>query len=148
MIQPRSTSATSTATAPETLAPTIGTNAPRKTSAASGKANGTWRITSAKPMPTASMKATSTVARTYDPSVDHDAAPASDSDQRALTGNSLTMKRQILRPSRRKKNVANSTSNAPVTISASVAAVATPVAVSDDVLELTQFWTESMAWFT
>ena len=39
-------------------------NAPRKTSAASGNANGTRRITSAIPMPTASMNATRTVART------------------------------------------------------------------------------------
>ena len=36
-----STSATSTATAPDRVAPTIGTNAPRNTSAASGNANGT-----------------------------------------------------------------------------------------------------------
>ena len=121
------------------LAPTIGMNAPRKTSAASGNANGTSRMTSARPMPTASMKATRTVARTYEPSVAQEASPASESDQRALTGNSRTMKRQILRPSRRKKNVANSTSSAPVSTSASVVAVATPVAVSDDVFALTQF---------
>ena len=57
-------SATSTATAPEMLAPTIGMNAPRNTSAASGNANWTPKITSASPMPTASMNATSTVART------------------------------------------------------------------------------------
>ena len=62
--QPWSTKATSTATAPDTVAPTIGMNAPRNTSAASGNGNGTSRITRASPMPTASMKATSTVART------------------------------------------------------------------------------------
>ena len=46
-------------------APTIGMNAPRKTSAASGNANGTSQDRPAQmPMPTASMKATSTVART------------------------------------------------------------------------------------
>ena len=61
---PLSTSATSTATAPERVAPTIGMNAPRKTSAASGNANGTSKMTRKTPMPTASMKATSTVART------------------------------------------------------------------------------------
>src|SRR6266508_3532880 len=38
---PRVTSATSTATEPEIVDPTIGTNAPRKTSAASGNASGT-----------------------------------------------------------------------------------------------------------
>ncbi len=61
---PLSTSATSTATPPERVAPTIGMNAPRKTRAARGKANGMSKMTRKMPMPTASMKATSTVART------------------------------------------------------------------------------------
>jgi hypothetical protein len=58
------------------------------------------------------------------------------------------MKRQILRPSRRKKNVENSTSSVPVSNSNRVAAVATPVAVSDDVFELIQLCPESIAWLT
>ena len=47
------------------------------------------------------------------------------------------MNRQILRPSRRKKNVEKITSSTPVTSSASVAAVDSPVEVSVDVFELT-----------
>ena len=58
------TSATRTATTPVTKAPTIGTNAPRKTRTAIGTASGTCRIAAETPMPMASTAATITVART------------------------------------------------------------------------------------
>ncbi len=61
---PLTTSATSTATAPLMVAPTTGMNAPRKTRAASGSAVGTPKANRPMPMPTASTKATRTVART------------------------------------------------------------------------------------
>ena len=63
--QPSATSATSTATKPETKAPTSGMNAPRNTSAASAGASGTPRIRATISTPMASTRATSTVARTY-----------------------------------------------------------------------------------
>ena len=64
VIGPWATSAMSTATPPAITAPTMGTNAPRKTSAASGTANGTASTASPIPMATASTTATTAVART------------------------------------------------------------------------------------
>ena len=58
------------------------------------------------------------------------------------------MNRQIFRPSRRKKNVENSTSSMPVTTSNRVAAVAMPVEVSDAVFALIQSCALSIAWLT
>ena len=66
MTGPWATSATRTATAPDSVAPMTGMNAPRNTRAASGSASGMRRTTSPMPMPTASTNATSTVARTYE----------------------------------------------------------------------------------
>ena len=74
-------------------------------------------------MPTASMKATSTVARTYAVSVRHDCSPAFAIGARAARGSRLTRKRQIFAPSRRKKNVVNSTRNVEARMSNAVVAV-------------------------
>ena len=64
LTQPSATSATSTATKPETNAPTIGTKAPMNTSAASAGATGTPRISAPIRTPIASDRATRIVART------------------------------------------------------------------------------------
>src|SRR4051812_43447486 len=140
LIQPTETSATRTATVPDTVAPTIGMNAPRKTSAASGNASGTPSATSASPMPTASMNATRTVARTYDTRVVQDASPAAPTGATAPLGSSDTMKPQIRRPSRSRKNVANSTRRAEANTSSAVAAVVTAPLVS------ASRWVSSQTW--
>ena len=64
VIGPWSTRATSTAMLPATVAPIIGTNAPRKTSTPIANTKGTSRIAAPIMMPTASTAATITVART------------------------------------------------------------------------------------
>ncbi len=63
-IGPWSTSATSTATVPDRNAPIIGMNAPMKTSTPIAMTNGTFKMAAPSMMPSASVKATSTVART------------------------------------------------------------------------------------
>ncbi len=68
---PLETSATSTAIAPTTKAPTIGTKPPKKVSTASGTASGTPTISSAAPMNTASMNETSAWVRMKPPRVAH-----------------------------------------------------------------------------
>ena len=60
---PPLTSATSTATTPETTAPRVGTNAPKKISAARGTGSGTPISQSPRPAVTASAAATRIVAR-------------------------------------------------------------------------------------
>ena len=60
---PSATRASSTATVPDTAAPTTGMNAPKKTSSAMPDANGTPRMAAPMPMPAASTAATTSVAR-------------------------------------------------------------------------------------
>ena len=60
---PSATRASSTATVPDTAAPTTGMNAPKKTSSAMPEANGTPRMAAPMPMPAASTAATTSVAR-------------------------------------------------------------------------------------
>ena len=57
-VSPSETSATSTASAPTTMAPTMGTNPPKKVRIASGMASGTPTITRAMPISTASIALT------------------------------------------------------------------------------------------
>ena len=120
---PRATRATRIATVPDRVAPMIGMNAPRNTSAANGNANGTRSTTRPMPIPVASMNATRTVARTYATRVCHDCSPALPSGSRPAAGSRLTRNRQIRRPSRRKKNVVNSTRNSEASTSMAVPAV-------------------------
>ena len=61
---PWATSATSTATMPDSSAPMIGMNAPRKTSTPIANVNGTPSTQAPNAMPNASVSATITVART------------------------------------------------------------------------------------
>ncbi len=68
--QPLATSATSTATAPMVMAPTMGAKAATKVSTASGPASGTPTITRPRPMSTASMRPTSAWVRMKLPRVD------------------------------------------------------------------------------
>ena len=135
--EPWSTSATSTATAPDSVAPTIGMKAPRKTSAASGERErhpeDHQGDADADRVDERHQHGRPHVVRPASPTTPD---PASSIRQRASSGNSRTMNRQILRPSRRKKNVAKSTSSAPVSTSNTVAAVASARLVSDDVLSL------------
>src|SRR5699024_7292199 len=87
---PCETSATMTATSPETKAPTIGTNPPRKTNAAIANSNGTPSSQAPKPIPTASTRATSTVARINDVNEFHAVMPDVYAFSRASLGNSAT----------------------------------------------------------
>ena len=99
---------------PDTNAPTIGTNAPRNTSMPIANTSGTPSRYAANAMPIASVSATSTVARTKAVSEIHATWPEPWTASRALRGTRPTMNRQMRSPSYRKKNVENSTMNAPV----------------------------------
>ena len=112
---PWSTRATSTATAPATVAPTSGTKAPRKTSTPMASTNGTPSTAAQIEMPRASTRATITVARTNWVSETHATRPEPSTCSRASRGASRTSQPQIRRPSERKKNVANSAMNSPAT---------------------------------
>ena len=100
---PWSTRATSTATVPATNAPTIGTNAPRKTSTPIASTNCTWRIEAAIITPTASVIATITVARMNWVSEIQATRPELSTRARAARGESRTNHAQIRSPSARKK---------------------------------------------
>ena len=112
---PCATSATSTATVPETNAPIIGTKAPRKTSTPIAPTKGTPRTAAPIMMPIASVAATSTVARTNWVSDCHATRPEESARRRPARGNRRTSQAQILAPSARKKYVENSTMNRPAT---------------------------------
>ena len=92
---PTATSATSTATVPETKAPTRGTNAPMKTSTPMALTNGTPRTTAPSMMPAASVAATSTVARTNWVSEAHATRPEESAWRRAARGKIRTSQAQI-----------------------------------------------------
>jgi hypothetical protein len=113
VIGPSSTSATSTATVPATVAPTIGTNAPRKTSTPMASENGTLRAAAPMAMKTASVAATITVARTNWVSEIQATRPELSTRARAARGESRTSQAQIRLPSARKKNVENRTMKKP-----------------------------------
>ena len=100
---PCATSATSTATVPETNAPIIGTNAPMNTSTPIANTRGTPRIAAMIITPIASVPATSTVARTNWVSERHPTRPDESTRSRAARGNSRTNQVQISGPSARKK---------------------------------------------
>ena len=95
---PCATSATSTATAPETVAPIIGTNAPRKTSTPIAPTNGTPSTAAPIMMPIASTAATSTVARTNWVSDSHATRPEESACSRPARGNSRTSQAQMTGP--------------------------------------------------
>ena len=100
---PWATSATSTATMPETIAPIIGTNAPRNTSTPMALTNGTPRTAAPIMMPIASVAATSTVARTNWVSERQATRPDESAWRRPARGNSRTIQAQMRAPSARKK---------------------------------------------
>ena len=110
---PWSTSATSTATAPATVAPTIGTNAPRKTSTPMASENGTLSTAAPTPIRMASVAATITVARTNWVSEIQATRPELSTRSRAARGDSRTTQAQIRLPSERKKYVENRTMKKP-----------------------------------
>jgi hypothetical protein len=110
---PWSTNATSTATVPATKAPTMGTNAPRKTSTPIANTNCTCRIDAAIITPTASVTATITVARTNWVSEIQATRPELSTRDRAARGAIRTTQAQMRSPSARKKYVENSTRNSP-----------------------------------
>lgn len=93
------TSATTTASAPETTAPTSGMKAKRKMKTASGTAIGTSRNQSPRPMKIASMSATITVPRTYAVRVRQARGPAPAMPGRACAGTRLRVQRQMRLPS-------------------------------------------------
>ena len=88
---------------PATVAPTIGTKAPRKTSTPMASTNGTPRIAATIMMPIASVSATSTVARTNWVSEIQATRPEQSTRSRAARGASRTSQAQIRSPSARKK---------------------------------------------
>ena len=98
---------------PATVAPTIGTNAPRKTSTPMASTNGTPRIAATIMMPIASTSATMTVARTNWVSETQATRPELSTRARAARGSSRTIQAQIRSPSARKKYVENSTMKKP-----------------------------------
>ena len=100
---PWATSATRTATVPETKAPIIGTNAPRNTSTPIAPMNGTPSTAAPIMMPIASVPATSTVARTNWVSDCQATRPEESAFRRPARGNSRTSQAQIFGPSARKK---------------------------------------------
>ena len=100
---PWSTSATRIATVPATVAPIIGTNAPRKTSTPRATTKGTPSQKATAMMPIASASATSTVARTNWVSDTHATRPEASTRSRAARGASRTSQDQIRSPSARKK---------------------------------------------
>ncbi len=91
--------ATTTATKPVTVAPTIGTKAPKNTRTPSGIASGTPMTATASPMKNPSTKAMRTVPRTYPVSTTHDRVPASRAPGWARSGSSETSHAQIRGPS-------------------------------------------------
>ena len=103
VIGPWSTSATSTATVPASVAPTIGTNAPRNTSTPMASTNGTPRTAATIMMPIASTAATRTVARTNWVRLRQATRPLLSTRSRAARGASRTSQAQIRSPSARKK---------------------------------------------
>ena len=100
---PWSTSATRIATLPATVAPIIGTKAPRKTSTPMATTKGTSRNQATAMMPIASAIATSTVARTNCVSETHATRPEASTRSRAARGASRTSQDQMRSPSARKK---------------------------------------------
>ncbi|GMA86144.1 hypothetical protein GCM10025868_13940 [Angustibacter aerolatus] len=93
----------STATDPEISAPMTGMKAPMKTSTPSGTASGTPSSAAPRPMPTASVKATTMVARTNAVSVTQPCRMASSKGTWAGFGSSRTRNAQIWSPWARKK---------------------------------------------
>ena len=100
---PWSTSATRTATVPATVAPMIGTKAPRKTSTPMASENGTPMIAAPAPIRMPSVAATITVARTNWVSEIQATRPELSTRSRAARGESRTTQAQIRLPSARKK---------------------------------------------
>ena len=100
---PWSTSATSTATEPDSSAPIIGMKAPMKTSTPIAKTNGTWSTAATIITPTASVNATSTVARTNAVSDVQAIRPEESARSREARGKIRTTQDQIRLPSARKK---------------------------------------------
>ena len=91
------------ATVPAMVAPTIGTNAPRKTSTPIASTNGTCRMPATTMIPSASTAATITVARTNWVSEIHATRPELSTCCRAARGASRTSQAQMRSPSARKK---------------------------------------------
>ena len=88
---------------PAIVAPTIGTNAPRKTSTPIASTNGTPRTAATIMMPIASTAATITVARTNWVSEIQATRPELSTCSRAARGAIRTIQAQIRSPSARKK---------------------------------------------
>ena len=97
--QPWVTRASTTATAPATVAPTIGMNAPRKTRAPIAAAKGTRNSNATTVMPTASTSATMIVARVNATSCPQATYPLEATFSRATRGNSRTTHAQMRSPS-------------------------------------------------
>ncbi len=135
---PCETSATSTATEPDTVAPTRGMKAPRKTSRPIAATNGSRRMSATIMIPSASVSATITVARTNLVSDCQAMRPEESTSARESRGKTRTTQDQIRSPSARKKYVAKSTMKKPATSSPSLAPtpVATPAMLEE--LEVTR----------
>jgi len=112
-IGPLATSATSTATEPESRAPISGMNAPMKTSTPMASTNGTPSTAATTMMPRASVKATSTVARTNAVREVQATRPEESTCTREARGKIRTSQVQMRLPSARKKYVENSTMKKP-----------------------------------
>ncbi len=116
MTGPCATRATSTATEPDSSAPIIGMNAPMKTSTPIAKTNGTFKMAATIITPTASVNATSTVARTNAVSDVQAIRPDESARAREARGKIRTTQDQIRSPSARKKYVANRMMKKPATM--------------------------------
>ncbi len=92
---PCATSATSTATVPDMNAPTRGMNAPRNTSTPIALTRGTLRMNATIMIPSASVPATRTVARTNCVNDTHATRPEESARERAARGKIRTTQAQI-----------------------------------------------------
>ena len=99
LTKPFETSATSTATAPEAIAPTTGTKEVRNTSRVMGMTSGTPRKAAPMPMPMASTAATRICTRTYWTSVVQPRCEAPVATGRAGIGSSFITQRKMFSPS-------------------------------------------------
>ncbi len=99
LTRPLETNATSTATAPEAIAPTTGTNEVRKTSTVMGMTRGIPRNAAPMPMPIASTAATRIWTRTYCTSVVHPFKAAPVATGRAGTGSRFITHLKMFCPS-------------------------------------------------
>ena len=144
-VSPLETSATRTAIAPTTKAPTIGMKPPKKVRMASGMASGTPTSTSPRPMSTASMALTIAWVRMKPPRVFHERPSTSAQVTTGAGAGQRADPGQEPRPSLRKKNVRISVMTSVMTAEVTAfTVVRTPEAIELALL-LTRSWAAWMA---